>query len=161
MRGSSNTPTAQHPNRHTNPCLTLVGGRSLATADEDAIEEERRLLFVAMSRAREGLYLSHAKRRMFRGRHVAMKPSRFLEELPEVRIKLVEFNNRPSSPSLPKLLTPDVLIGDPDRPATAHQADVEVKVGAQREGQATAVFNTSHTCRGRHCEWSESPWECD
>ncbi|MDR3200767.1 MAG: RNA helicase, partial [Spirochaetales bacterium] len=45
------------------------------------IEEEKRLLYVAMTRARIGLYLSWAKTRMFQGRKLERGPSRFLETL--------------------------------------------------------------------------------
>jgi uncharacterized protein (TIGR00375 family) len=48
---------------------------------EDRIAEERRLLYVAMTRARNGLYLSWARSRNFRGRNLAGLPSRFLGEL--------------------------------------------------------------------------------
>jgi superfamily I DNA/RNA helicase len=45
------------------------------------IEEERRLLYVAMTRARRGLWLSMARSRNFRGRKLSGQPSRFLAEL--------------------------------------------------------------------------------
>jgi superfamily I DNA/RNA helicase len=48
------------------------------------IEEERRLLYVAMTRARQGLYLSRARSRNFRGRSLAGPPSRFLAELEQL-----------------------------------------------------------------------------
>jgi uncharacterized protein (TIGR00375 family) len=45
------------------------------------VEEERRLLYVAMTRARTGLYLSWARSRMFQGRKLEYGPSRFLRDL--------------------------------------------------------------------------------
>ncbi len=48
----------------------------------EAIEEERRLLFVGITRAKQELYLSSAKQRMFRGMTMATIPSWFLNELP-------------------------------------------------------------------------------
>ena len=45
------------------------------------IEEEKRLLYVAMTRARSFLWLSHARSRNFRGRILKAPPSRFLAEL--------------------------------------------------------------------------------
>jgi len=52
-------------------------------AGEDyALEEERRLLYVGMTRARQRLYLTHTQTRMIRGRERAVSPSRFLDELP-------------------------------------------------------------------------------
>ncbi|ULQ60466.1 UvrD-helicase domain-containing protein [Brucepastera parasyntrophica] len=49
--------------------------------DSERIEEERRLLYVAMTRARKGLYLSWAQSRMFLGRKLERGPSRFLNQL--------------------------------------------------------------------------------
>jgi DNA helicase-2/ATP-dependent DNA helicase PcrA len=54
--------------------------RSLAKDDE--VEEERRLAFVGMTRAKEELYLSHARVREFRGQSLYAVPSMFLDELP-------------------------------------------------------------------------------
>jgi DNA helicase-2/ATP-dependent DNA helicase PcrA len=48
------------------------------------IEEEKRLLYVAMTRARKGLYLSWAGTRNFRGRILKGRASRFLEDLEEL-----------------------------------------------------------------------------
>ena len=48
------------------------------------IEEERRLLYVAMTRARRGLWLSWAQSRMYRGRKLTGAPSRFLSELEKI-----------------------------------------------------------------------------
>ena len=51
---------------------------------EDAaeLEEERRLLFVGITRARRELFLSHCRVREFRGQRTATIPSVFLGELP-------------------------------------------------------------------------------
>jgi uncharacterized protein (TIGR00375 family) len=56
--------------------------------DHPDIEEERRLLYVAMTRARRGLWLSCSASRNFRGRVLKNHPSRFLSEL-ETLIPLV------------------------------------------------------------------------
>lgn len=47
-----------------------------------AIEEERRLCYVGMTRAEEKLYLLHARQRMLFGDYAFNRPSRFLEEVP-------------------------------------------------------------------------------
>ena len=47
------------------------------------MEEERRLCYVAMTRAKEKLYLTCASQRMLFGRTNANRPSRFLGEIPE------------------------------------------------------------------------------
>lgn len=51
--------------------------------DMDELEEERRLCYVAMTRAKEHLTLTNARQRMLYGRTSANRPSRFLDELPE------------------------------------------------------------------------------
>ncbi|MBN1337257.1 MAG: UvrD-helicase domain-containing protein [Deltaproteobacteria bacterium] len=55
--------------------------------EADAVDEERRLLYVGMTRARERLVLSRAATRAWRGRVRDMAPSRFLHAIPE---RLVE-----------------------------------------------------------------------
>jgi len=50
--------------------------------EEGRIEEERRLLYVGITRAKENLSLSYAKRRKRFGEIIANQPSRFLRELP-------------------------------------------------------------------------------
>jgi len=56
---------------------------SRANEDDGQMEEERRLLFVGITRAERELYLSHCRVREFRGQRQATIPSRFLSELPE------------------------------------------------------------------------------
>src|SRR5205085_3204554 len=51
--------------------------------EENTLEEERRLCYVGMTRAKERLTLTHAMRRNLYGRSDANLPSRFLDELPE------------------------------------------------------------------------------
>ena len=49
--------------------------------DEDRLEEERRLCYVGVTRAKKQLYLSYAKERMLYGRTEPALPSRFLTEM--------------------------------------------------------------------------------
>lgn len=53
----------------------------------DALEEERRLAYVGMTRARDYLYLSAARSRYLWGTLRPMRPSRFLSEIPEEFLK--------------------------------------------------------------------------
>ena len=53
-----------------------------SSIDEDNIEEERRLFYVAITRAQRGLTLSIARERQRYGETLECEPSRFLEELP-------------------------------------------------------------------------------
>ena len=61
--------------------------RSLGEPDE--LEEERRLCYVGITRARERLYLVHAWSRMLFGSTDYHPPSRFLEEIPESLVDVV------------------------------------------------------------------------
>jgi DNA helicase-2/ATP-dependent DNA helicase PcrA len=54
---------------------------------DDALEEERRLLYVGMTRARERLHLTWAQSRQFFGQRRVSEPSRFLSEIPGDRIE--------------------------------------------------------------------------
>ncbi|MEX0990837.1 MAG: DNA helicase PcrA [Actinomycetota bacterium] len=62
--------------------------RSMGDADE--LEEERRLAYVGVTRARERLYLSHAWSRTLFGSTSYNPPSRFLSEIPADLVKLLE-----------------------------------------------------------------------
>jgi DNA helicase-2/ATP-dependent DNA helicase PcrA len=55
--------------------------------EQNGLEEERRLMYVAITRAKERLYLSHTQSRMLHGQVRFNMPSRFLEELPSDSLK--------------------------------------------------------------------------
>jgi DNA helicase II / ATP-dependent DNA helicase PcrA len=71
------------------PIIFMIGmeeglfphSRSLMNRDE--LEEERRLCYVGMTRAKEKLHFTYAKRRLFFGQRTANTVSRFVMELPE------------------------------------------------------------------------------
>jgi DNA helicase-2/ATP-dependent DNA helicase PcrA len=54
-----------------------------AIGDREEMEEERRLCYVAITRAKQTLTISHARQRMLYGRTNAAMKSRFLNEIPE------------------------------------------------------------------------------
>lgn len=54
-----------------------------AIGDREEMEEERRLCYVAITRAKKSLTISHARQRMLYGRTSSALPSRFLKEIPE------------------------------------------------------------------------------
>jgi DNA helicase-2/ATP-dependent DNA helicase PcrA len=66
--------------RTTDPKVTEVNGTD--------VEEERRLFYVGVTRARERLYLTRSRKRTLRGQTIELTPSRFLEGLPEDQIEL-------------------------------------------------------------------------
>jgi len=75
------------------PVVFLIGmeeglfPHSQSLAEIDGIEEERRLCYVAITRAMQKIYLTHAKSRLYFGNIQSNLPSRFLSEIP---IELLE-----------------------------------------------------------------------
>ncbi len=87
--------------------------------EENSLEEERRLCYVGMTRAKERLTLTHAMRRNLFGRSEANLPSRFLDELPSLGVERERL--RPASWSdyggtvrefAPREVVPDITTGD-------------------------------------------------
>ncbi len=58
-----------------------------ALSDRDGLEEERRLMYVAITRARRRLYLSFSQTRLLHGQTRYAVKSRFVDELPETALK--------------------------------------------------------------------------
>ena len=58
-------------------------------SDHDGLEEERRLMYVAITRARQRLYLSHSQTRMLHGQTRYNMRSRFFDELPQDALKWI------------------------------------------------------------------------
>ncbi len=61
-------------------------------------EEERRLCYVGMTRAREQLVMTRATVRLRRGRDVPRTPSRFLDDLPEDLCEIIDLDAIPAGP---------------------------------------------------------------
>ena len=94
------------------PVVFMVGmeegifPHALSMDDPAELEEERRLCYVGMTRARERLYLTHAACRTFRGSLSANPASRFLVEIPGRCLEPVEFDE--AAPEARELLALDV-----------------------------------------------------
>ena len=69
-----------------------------AIGDSEEMEEERRLCYVAITRAKQTLTISHARQRMLYGRTNAALPSRFLREIPEEITEKKGAVTRPAEP---------------------------------------------------------------
>ena len=61
---------------------------TVMSENDDDMEEERRLCYVGITRAKKKLYLSAAKRRMMQGRTQFNKVSRFIDEIPKQLLQL-------------------------------------------------------------------------
>src|SRR5690349_23442082 len=91
-----------------------------SVTERDGLEEERRLAYVAITRARNRLYLSHAQTRMLHGQTRYNIPSRFLEEIPQQLMKWLtprftrqkafasDFATRRADPVVKKVVTRDI-----------------------------------------------------
>jgi DNA helicase-2/ATP-dependent DNA helicase PcrA len=65
-----------------------------SASDADGLEEERRLMYVAITRARKRLYLSFSQTRMLHGQTRYHIKSRFFDELPEAALKWITPRNQ-------------------------------------------------------------------
>lgn len=63
---------------------------TIVSEDDEEMEEERRLCYVGITRAKRKLYLSAAQRRMVRGQTQFNKVSKFIDEIPKNLLKLDE-----------------------------------------------------------------------
>ncbi|MES2212041.1 MAG: UvrD-helicase domain-containing protein [Pseudomonadota bacterium] len=80
------------------PCV-FIGGleeglfpHRMSAADPQKLEEERRLCYVGITRAKKKLHLSYSLRRAFSGHAALNQGSRFLEELPSHLLHTVDMN---------------------------------------------------------------------
>ena len=85
------------------PVVFIVGAEDnifpLANAmlEPKLLEEERRLMYVAITRAKDVLFLSHANARMTWGQTKMNPPSRFLQEIPNDLLKFYDLTNTSGS----------------------------------------------------------------
>lgn len=63
-----------------------------AIGEENGLQEERRLMYVAITRAKSSLVASYSRHRYVYGKKEERDPSRFLEEIPEAVCKLRKFD---------------------------------------------------------------------
>ena len=92
-----------------------------AVLEEKGLEEERRLMYVAVTRARQRLYLSFAQTRMLHGQTRYNLPSRFLDEIPAALLKWLT----------PKLNTGFAAQARPSGEGDVPWRDAAVPAGAQ------------------------------
>jgi len=98
---------------------------SSRAVEEQGVEEERRLFYVGMTRAKEQLTLTHASSRLLWGRTTHNLPSRFLDELPDREIRREALRpaswsryGRPAASIAPRDAAPELFTGDSVRHGT-------------------------------------------
>lgn len=72
---------------------------SRSIGENDEMEEERRLCYVALTRAKKSLTLCCAEQRMLYGHTLVSRPSRFLEEIPDELVKHIGKTRESAMPS--------------------------------------------------------------
>ena len=87
------------------------------------MEEERRLMYVGVTRAEEKLYLTSAKRRQMWGEYKYYNPSRFIEEIPRQLLETTSFEGSTSGSSTFQNAVTKAKTGKSDYNYSAAQAD--------------------------------------
>lgn len=87
------------------------------------MEEERRLMYVGVTRAEEKLYLSSAKRRQMWGEYKYYNPSRFIEEIPRQLLNSIGFEGSTSGTSTFQNAVSRAKSGKSDFSYSAAQSD--------------------------------------
>ncbi len=87
------------------------------------LEEERRLMYVGVTRAEEKLYLISAKRRQMWGEYKYYNPSRFIEEIPRNLLEMSTFEGRSENSSTFRDAVSRVKTEDSGRNYSTAQAD--------------------------------------
>ena len=87
------------------------------------MEEERRLMYVGVTRAEEKLYLTSAKRRQMWGEYKYYNPSRFIEEIPRQLLEMTSFEGSTSGSSTFQNAVTKAKTGKSEYNYAAAQAD--------------------------------------
>jgi len=104
--------------------------------DDDELEEERRLCYVGMTRAKARLFLSAALSRRLYTNAAYNLPSRFLDEVPPHLVERI-----------------DGLGGGRSTPSTEHLAPRQTAAGPRYEGEEAFVDHLQVGMRVRHPDW--------
>jgi DNA helicase II / ATP-dependent DNA helicase PcrA len=108
--------------------------------EQDGLEEERRLMYVAITRARRRLYISFAQSRLLHGQTRYGLKSRFLDELPEAAVKW---------------LTPRVAVGAGGRFGQWHDAGVRPAIPASPPPRSASSHGVRVGQTVRHARFGE------
>ena len=103
--------------------------------EADGLDEERRLMYVAITRARRQLYLTHTQQRMLHGQIRYNLPSQFLQEIPAHLVRSFSFRVSAVEPAAPPAPVRVTSIARAEkyhpRPVPRREASLPYKIGAR------------------------------
>ena len=124
------------------PVVFIVGAEegifpsNKSLLENNGVEEERRLCYVAITRAKEELYIMHTYSRMLYGQTSFSIPSRFINEIPE---ELIEANVKKKKEKSVTKSKPKLNFGG------NNPFDFIIKKSAEKETKSTETGNKSYT----------------
>lgn len=121
--------------------------------DETEIEEERRLCYVGITRAKEKLFLSSTKMRTIYGNTVTYPPSRFLQEIPARLVKTIKRQERFSALENFKQVSEKYSTRPQKLASTFNPHSFMPQKPAAAAGGTGTRFNTGD--RVSHSKWGE------
>lgn len=132
--------------------------------DETEVEEERRLCYVGITRAKEKLFLSSTKMRTIYGNTVTYPPSRFLQEIPTRLVKTIKRQERFSALENFKQVSEKYSARQPKPASTFNpHSFMPPKAAVAAAGGTAMRFNTGD--KVSHSKWGEgmvvSVKDCD
>lgn len=137
--------------------------RALKDNSPHELEEERRLLFVGMTRARERLFLTQTEVRTLRGKKQSTIPSPFLREMDLVYTNGANAGVAPGAPNFDRPAFGGVGAGDEDDAddASAHEAAGDAVVFSEQDNAADPEARIATARVEASGEHSDSPSEED
>lgn len=119
---------------------------SISSDDKTEVEEERRLCYVGITRARENLMITAARQRMVNGETRYSKVSRFIEEIPEYLLEQEKLEQRLSNRSTEGSFSENGLPwGKPLKPAGVSSFGTKSSAYASRTNSAVPSFGKAFT----------------
>ena len=122
---------------------------SRSLGDPNEIEEERRLAYVGLTRARERLYLTRASTRFMFGTPTYNAPSRFFSEIPEELREMRSATTKPMVKSAPavrstgkRVISLELAVGDRVLHQTFGMGQVRSISGEGERAEATIDFGS-------------------
>ena len=119
------------------------------------IEEERRLLYVAVTRAMEQCYISFARQRFRNGSFTFNSPSRFLNDIDKQFFELTR-PKEPSTPSIPRMPSIPSISSAPKTPVSGATSSIASSAWKSDDRVAHRVFGAGTVVRVYHDEVTEN-----